>query len=98
MKKLIAFGISLMLLVASARPALAHRLESPDVEPDYIVYRFALILYPLGDAIHHFFTGPHERDPSKDVTVGESPEPSRKPKTNFSPRKKHPQQIEEESQ
>jgi len=90
-----ALGLVFVLLFVFACPAAAHHLESVDPEPDHVLYGLALILYPFGDIINHLLFGPHEKAESSDQASGEH-EP-KKPKYNFSPRKKHPQETIEEA-
>ncbi len=90
----LSLGLALALLLVFARPAAAHKLKVQNPEPDHIVFGAAVILYPIGDFINHFFFGPHE----KEAALDESPDERerRKPKQNFSPRKKHPQERSEQ--
>jgi hypothetical protein len=92
-KTAISLGLALALLFVFAHPAVSHQLETTDPEPDYVLYGVARILYPLGDILNHLLFGPHEKEDSISE-AGEEQEP-KKPKYNFSPRKKHPQEREE---
>jgi hypothetical protein len=47
----------------------------------------------MGDFVNHLLFGPHEKDASADKAPDEGER--RKPKQNFSPRKKHPQEHSE---
>ena len=86
-------GLALALLLVFAQPAAAHRLETNDVEPDYLLYGVAIILYPIGDVVNHLLFGPHEKDASTSESADEKAR--RKPKQNFSPRKKGRQESSE---
>ena len=96
----LSLGLAFALLLVFAQPAAAHRLKTRDIEPDYVLYGVALILYPIGDALDHVLFGPHEKDASTDESLDEKGR--RKPRQNFSPRKKrqqeHSEQIEKEEQ
>ena len=98
-KTAISLGLALALLFVFAHPAVSHQLETTDPEPDYVLYGVARILYPLGDILNHLLFGPHEKQDSisKEDSISEAVEEQepKKPKTNFSPRKKHPQEKEE---
>lgn len=80
-------GLAVALLLVFARPAASHQLKSTEPESDHVLYGLALILYPFGDILNHFFFGPHEKDASK-IESSEKRE-RKKPKYNFSPRKKN---------
>lgn len=82
----LSLGLAVALLLVFARPAASHQLKATDPEPDYVLYGFALILYPFGDILNHFFFGPHEKD-APEIESSEKRE-RKKPKYNFSPRKK----------
>lgn len=79
--------LAVALLLVFARPAASHQLKSTEPESDHVLYGLALILYPFGDILNHFFFGPHEKDASK-IESSEKRE-RKKPKYNFSPRKKN---------
>ncbi len=99
MRTVLGLGISLALLLASAQPANAHKLEVEDPEPDHVLQWVAHALYPIGDIINHLLFGPHDSDSSEgDAAIGSRTDPQpQKPKYNFSPRRKHPQQSREEN-
>ena len=92
MKTAISLGLALALVFAFAHPAVSHQLETTEPERDHVLYGVARILYPLGDIVNHLLFGPHEKEEST-IEAGEEQEP-KKPKYNFSPRKKHPQERE----
>ena len=92
-KTAISLGLALALLFVFAHPAVAHQLETTEPEPDHVLYGVARILYPVGDILNHLLFGPHEKEDSTSE-AGEEQKP-KKPKYNFSPRKKHPQEREE---
>jgi hypothetical protein len=94
-KKAISLGLAIALMFALAQPAASHQLESREPEPDHVLYAVARILYPLGDIVNHLLFGPHEKEDSASEAA-EEPQP-KKPKYNFSPRKKHKQENHEES-
>jgi hypothetical protein len=94
-KTAISLGLALVLLFVFAHPAVSHQLESREPEPDHVLYAVARILYPIGDILNHLLFGPHEKDDS--ISEADEEKEPKKPKTNFSPRKKHPQEKEEEN-
>jgi hypothetical protein len=94
-KTALSLGLALVLLFVFAHPAVSHQLESREPEPDHVLYWCARLLYPLGDIVNHLLFGPHEEEGLADEAVEE--EEPKKPKSNFSPRKKHPQEREEEN-
>ncbi len=95
MKRALAFGLSLMLLAVLTQPAPAHELEVQKPEPDHVLYWAARALYPIGDIVNHLLFGPHESNSSESEEALEGRKRV-EPKKNFSPRKKHPTQSEEE--
>jgi hypothetical protein len=94
-KTVLSIGLALVLLVVFARPACAHQFEPRNPEPDHVLYAIACILYPAGDILNHLLFGPHEKEGLADESTEE--QTSEKPKYNFSPRKKHPEETKEES-
>jgi hypothetical protein len=94
-KTVLSLGLALVLLFVFAHPAVSHQFEPPEPEPDHVLYAVARIFYPLGDIVNHLLFGPHEKEGAAEELV-EGQEPN-KPKYNFSPRKKHSEESQEEN-